>query len=104
MACAAAPAACFGRHTPPQLNKRKEKIIVNNIQNHIKQIIDGEATPRHDSPELVGVLADIRAILRDRNAQQVLGLFVLQLVNAGIRSGLNTEKAMMRAKGASHEE
>lgn len=74
------------------------------IQNHIKQIIDGEATPRHDSPELVGVLADIRAILRDRNAQQALGLFVLQLVNAGIRSGLNTEKAMMRAKGASHEE
>jgi hypothetical protein len=26
------------------------------------------------------------------------------MVNAGIRSGLNTEKAMMRAKGASHEE
>ena len=44
------------------------------------------------------------AILRDRNAQQALGLFVLQMVNAGIRSGLNTEKAMMRAKGASHEE
>ena len=77
---------------------------MNNIQNHIKQIIDGEATPRHDSPELAGVLADIRAILRDRHAQQALGLFVLQMVNAGIRSGLNTEKAMMRATGASHEE
>lgn len=77
---------------------------MHHIQKHITQILDGEAQPRYDSPELVGVLADIRAILRDRNAQQVLGLFVLQLVNAGIRSGLNTEKAMMRAKGASHEE
>ena len=77
---------------------------MHHIQKHITQILDGEAPPRYDSPELAGVLADIRAILRDRNAQQALGLFVLQLVNAGIRSGLNTEKAMMRAKGASHEE
>ena len=77
---------------------------MNNIQNHIKQIIDGEATPRHDSPELAGVLADTHAILGDRNAQQALRLFVLQMVNAGIRSGLNTEKAMLRAKGQSHEE
>ena len=75
------------------------------IQNHIKQIIDGEATPRHDSPELVGVLADIRAILRDRNAQQVRGLVVLQMVNAGIRSGLTTEKtATAGAAGLSADE
>ena len=77
---------------------------MHHIQKHITQILDGEAQPRYDSPDLAGVLADIRAILRDRHAQQALGLFVLQMVNAGIRSGLNTEKAMMRAKGASHEE
>ena len=77
---------------------------MHHIQKHITQILDGEEQPRHDSPELAGVLADIRAILRDRHAQQALGLFVLQMVNAGIRSGLNTEKAMLRAKGQSHEE
>ena len=77
---------------------------MHHIQKHITQILDGEAQPRYDSPELAGVLADTHAILSDRNAQQALGLFVLQMVNAGLRSGLNTEKAMMRAKGASHEE
>ena len=77
---------------------------MHHIQKHITQILDGEAQPRHDSPELAGVLADIRAILRDRHAQQALGLFVLQMVNAGLRASLNTEKAMMRAKGQSHEE
>ena len=77
---------------------------MHHIQKHITQILDGEEQPRHDSPELAGVLADIRAILRDRHAQQALGLFVLQMVNAGLRASLNTEKAMLRAKGQSHEE
>ena len=77
---------------------------MHHIQKHITQILDGEAPPRYDSPELAGVLADTRSIRRGRNGQRALGLFVLQLVKAGIRASLNTEKAMMRAKGASHEE
>ena len=48
---------------------------MHHIQKHITQILDGEAQPRYDSPELAGVLADIRAILRDRHAQQALGAF-----------------------------
>ena len=77
---------------------------MHHIQKHITQILDGEAQPRYDSRELAGVLADTHAILGDRNAQQALGLFVLQMVNAGLRASLNTEKAMLRAKGQSHEE
>ena len=43
---------------------------MHHIQKHITQILDGEAQPRYDSPELAGVLADTHAILGDRNAQQ----------------------------------
>ena len=81
-----------------------KETTMHHIQKHITQILDGEAQPRYDSPELAGVLADTHAILGDRNAQQALGLFVLQMVNAGLRASLNTEKAMLRAKGQSHEE
>ena len=47
---------------------------MHHIQKHITQILDGEAQPRYDSPELAGVLADTHAILGDRNAQQALFL------------------------------
>lgn len=74
------------------------------IQNHIKRIIDGAEPLRHHSPELAGVLADLRAIVRDRDAQRTLALFVIQLVNNGLRSDLHTQKALSRVMGPSHEE
>jgi len=69
------------------------------LQQHLARILAGEPQPTHEAPELRAILADIRATVRDSQAQQTLGLYVLGLVNAGLKSSLHAERAVMRTKG-----
>ena len=69
------------------------------LQQHLARTLAGEPQPTHEALELRSILADIRATVRDRQAQQTLGLYVLELVNAGLKSTLHAERAVMRAKG-----
>lgn len=72
---------------------------MNHLKEHLARLVAGEPQPAHDAPELPAILADIRASVRDRQAQQVLGLYVLELVNKGLKSSLHAERAVLRAKG-----
>lgn len=67
------------------------------VQQLITQMLAGEQAPLPHSEEMKDVLQSLRDTLRDREAQRQLGVYVMAQINAHIKSGIHTAKAMHRA-------
>lgn len=72
--------------------------MMNPLHEHVTRALAGEPGPHHTDAALPALVDQIRRTVRDSKALEALGRHTLAQVNAGLRTGLQAQKVVLRAQ------
>ena len=73
---------------------------MNRLKLEIKAAFDGQPSIASGDPEVLKVLDELRGLVGKPAEQRLLGIFVMEMISARLKSGFKTERAIKNAIGA----